>query len=247
MKVKKRQQRVLMILDSKNIKYEVVDIAEPGNEDPKEFMQNNAKSFGATIGDANPRHPLPPQIFNDEDYCGDYDQFDLSNEIDEIEKFLKLPSVHTDKTIESHAEIKLGNGEITHDPKDTPKEATEEQKSEEPKAEEVKTEDVPVEDNVDEHNSSEAAQGEVNEKNEKESEENKKEVEKNEEPEKNKEEPEVNKEETEKNKEEPEENEEVEKIKEEPEKHEVDNAKVESESKEKSEDGNELSETAAEA
>lgn len=59
-----------MILDSKNIKYEAVDITEPGNEDAKEFMQNNAKSSGATVGDANPRSPLPPQIFNDEDYCG---------------------------------------------------------------------------------------------------------------------------------------------------------------------------------
>lgn len=68
--VKKRQQRVLMILDSRNVKYEVLDIAEPGNEDHKDFMQNNSKSLGATVSDTNPRHPLPPQIFNDELYCG---------------------------------------------------------------------------------------------------------------------------------------------------------------------------------
>lgn len=223
--VKKRQQRVLMILDSKNIKYEVVDIAEPGNEDPKEFMQNHAKSFGATIGDANPRHPLPPQIFNDNDYCGDYDQFDMSNEIDEIEKFLKLQTARTDKTIESNAEIKLGNGEITHNQND--KEIMKEQKSEEGKAE-----DVPVEDKVAEYNSNEAAQGDVVI--------NRKETEKNEEVEKNKdvekiEEPEKNKGESEPNKDEELEN------------HEADNAKVETESKEKLEDGNDLSETAAEA
>lgn len=59
-----------MILDSKSIKYEVVDIAEPNSEDAKEFMQNNATSLGATVGDMNPRSPLPPQIFNDTDYCG---------------------------------------------------------------------------------------------------------------------------------------------------------------------------------
>ncbi|KAF5282769.1 hypothetical protein FQR65_LT02766 [Abscondita terminalis] len=100
-----------MILDSKNIKYDVVDIAEPGNEDAKEFMQNNAKSFGATIGDANPRSPLPPQIFNDDDYCGDYDQFDMANEIDEIEKFLKLPYESSDVIVTSEAAIKLENGE----------------------------------------------------------------------------------------------------------------------------------------
>lgn len=68
--MKKRQQRVLLILDSKNIPYEVIDIAEPENEEKKDFMQNNSTSSGATISDPNPRHPLPPQIYNDDDYCG---------------------------------------------------------------------------------------------------------------------------------------------------------------------------------
>nr|CAH7768185.1 unnamed protein product [Callosobruchus chinensis] len=88
--VKKRQQRVIMILDSKNIKYEIIDIAEPGAEEAKDFMQNNSTALGATIGDPNPRHPLPPQIFNDDVYCGDYDMFDMANEVDEMEKFLKM-------------------------------------------------------------------------------------------------------------------------------------------------------------
>lgn len=59
-----------MILDSKNIKYEVIDIAEPGSEEEKDFMQNNSTANGSTISDPNPRHPLPPQIFNDKQYCG---------------------------------------------------------------------------------------------------------------------------------------------------------------------------------
>ncbi|CAK1603997.1 unnamed protein product [Parnassius mnemosyne] len=88
--VKKRQQRVLMILDSKNIKYEIIDITEPGRETDKDFMQNNAKSNGGTVSDPNPRSPLPPQLFNDEEYCGDYDQFDMANEVDTLEQFLKL-------------------------------------------------------------------------------------------------------------------------------------------------------------
>lgn len=57
-------------MDSKKLKYEVIDIAEPGAEEAKDFMQNNATGNGSTISDANPRHPLPPQIFNDEVYCG---------------------------------------------------------------------------------------------------------------------------------------------------------------------------------
>lgn len=163
--VKKRQQRVLMILDSKNIKYDVVDIAEPGNEDAKEFMQSNAKSFGATIGDANPRSPLPPQMFNDEDYCGDYDQFDTANEIDEIEKFLKLPYDPTDKTIVSNAELKLGNGEInTHiqnETHNTAKEIIEEHESGVSKEDDNISKDIKE---ADEENSIEAAQNEVDEK-----------------------------------------------------------------------------------
>ncbi|KAK5646010.1 hypothetical protein RI129_004474 [Pyrocoelia pectoralis] len=166
MKVKKRQQRVLMILDSKNIKYDVVDIAEPGNEDAKEFMQSNAKSFGATIGDANPRSPLPPQIFNDEDYCGDYDQFDTANEIDEIEKFLKLPYDSIDKTIISNAELKLGNGEInTHNQNeshDTTKEIIEEHESGGQKDDDNVSKEIKEAD--EEKNSTEAAQNEVDEK-----------------------------------------------------------------------------------
>uniref|UniRef100_A0A0P4VG17 Uncharacterized protein n=1 Tax=Rhodnius neglectus TaxID=72488 RepID=A0A0P4VG17_9HEMI len=82
--VKKRQQRILMIMDSKNIKYIAIDITEPGNEADKQFMQDNAKATES-------KHPLPPQIFNEQEYCGDYVGFDLANENDELEAFLKLP------------------------------------------------------------------------------------------------------------------------------------------------------------
>lgn len=68
--MKKRQQRVTLILDSKGVQYELLDIAEPNMEEAKEYMQNNSKLMGGTISDPNPRHPLPPQIFNDDEYCG---------------------------------------------------------------------------------------------------------------------------------------------------------------------------------
>ncbi|KAK7872581.1 hypothetical protein R5R35_013806 [Gryllus longicercus] len=92
--VKKHQQRVMMILDSKNIEYVVVDITEPGKESDKEFMQKNSNAKDS-------KYPLPPQMFNEEEYCGDYEDFDLANEVDDLEKFFKLsPSV-------SKAEITL--------------------------------------------------------------------------------------------------------------------------------------------
>lgn len=52
-----------MILDSKNIDYVVVDIGEPGRENEKEFMQENSNPKDS-------KHSLPPQIFNDNHYCG---------------------------------------------------------------------------------------------------------------------------------------------------------------------------------
>ena len=104
--VKKRQQRVLMILDSKNIKYETIDITEPGKESEKEFMQTKSTSNGATVSDPEPRHALPPQIFNEEEYCGDYDAFDLANEIDTLEQFLKLAPADTTSISSAQIELK---------------------------------------------------------------------------------------------------------------------------------------------
>ncbi|KAK7604191.1 hypothetical protein V9T40_004464 [Parthenolecanium corni] len=98
--VKKRQQRVTMILDSKNIQYTVIDIAEPGNEGDKEFMQENSKARDS-------KHPLPPQIFNGEHYCGDYEDFDMANELDTLEKFLKT-SINEDNS--NNLENGISNG-----------------------------------------------------------------------------------------------------------------------------------------
>lgn len=78
-----------MILDSKSINYTVIDITEPGKESDKEFMQQNSKT--AESESTVKTNPLPPQIFNEEDYCGNYEEFDLANEMDDLEKFLKLP------------------------------------------------------------------------------------------------------------------------------------------------------------
>lgn len=106
-----------MILDSKNISYEIIDISEPGKEEEKDFMHANSTANGGTASDPNPRHPLPPQLFNGTEYCGDYDQFELANEIDNLEVFLKLsaeeiPQIHkgtldTSKIDENHPNGKV--------------------------------------------------------------------------------------------------------------------------------------------
>ncbi|XP_050537705.1 SH3 domain-binding glutamic acid-rich protein homolog [Daktulosphaira vitifoliae] len=82
--VKKRQQRVTMILDSKNIEYNLVDITEPGRENDKVYMQTNSKTKDGS------KNALPPQIFKNDIYCGDYDDFDIANEMDELDKFFDI-------------------------------------------------------------------------------------------------------------------------------------------------------------
>lgn len=97
-----------MILDSKHIKYDLVDITEPGKESEKELMQEKSTKPGATVSDPKPRHPLPPQLFYDNEYCGDYDEFDMANEIDTLEQFLKLAPAEI--TPVSTANIELNGG-----------------------------------------------------------------------------------------------------------------------------------------
>ncbi|KAL4708353.1 hypothetical protein ACJJTC_019589 [Scirpophaga incertulas] len=138
--VKKRQQRVLMILDSKNIKYDVIDITEPGRETDKDFMQNNSKSNGGTVSDPNPRSPLPPQIFNDDEYCGDYDQFDLANEVDTLEQFLKVELPPEDTPKEESEQVV--NGDVTTNGDD--KEKTQEKDVPEENKTEVATEETAI-------------------------------------------------------------------------------------------------------
>merc|ERR1712095_118683 len=75
-----RQHRILMILKSLGIAMKQVDISAPGMDEQRDFMRASAKKKEGQ------RHALPPQIFNGEKYCGDYDDFDVANEEDEAPK-----------------------------------------------------------------------------------------------------------------------------------------------------------------
>merc|ERR1712033_109501 len=54
-------------------------------EEQRDFMRAHARKKEGQ------RNALPPQIFNGEKYCGDYDDFDVANEDDELEEFLGIP------------------------------------------------------------------------------------------------------------------------------------------------------------
>jgi len=73
-----------MILDGMGIEYEAIDITLPGKENEREFMRNHSKqSEGHSV-------PLPPQIFYNDEYIGDYFDFDNAVEDNSLVQFLKL-------------------------------------------------------------------------------------------------------------------------------------------------------------
>ncbi|XP_042359268.1 SH3 domain-binding glutamic acid-rich-like protein 3 [Plectropomus leopardus] len=78
LEIKKHQQKIEMILSSKKISFECEDVAS--DEEKKSEMRR-------LMG--NPT-ALPPQIFNGDVYCGDFDAFEQAVENEELEKFLKL-------------------------------------------------------------------------------------------------------------------------------------------------------------
>uniref|UniRef100_A0A670Y9A3 SH3 domain-binding glutamic acid-rich-like protein 3 n=1 Tax=Pseudonaja textilis TaxID=8673 RepID=A0A670Y9A3_PSETE len=76
--IKSQQSEVTRILDGKNIKYNMVDIS-----------QDNALREEMRTKSGNPK-AIPPQIFNGDHYCGDYELFVEAVEQNTLQQFLKL-------------------------------------------------------------------------------------------------------------------------------------------------------------
>ncbi|XP_039478655.1 SH3 domain-binding glutamic acid-rich protein isoform X7 [Oreochromis aureus] len=83
--IKKKQQDVVAFLEALKVDYTPLDIA--CNEDNRMWMRQNVPE------DKKPANgiPLPPQIFNEESYCGDYDTFFNAKEDNLVYTFLGLP------------------------------------------------------------------------------------------------------------------------------------------------------------
>jgi len=75
-----------MILESKNIPFQTIDITDPSQDEARIYMTENAQPKGDN------KVPATPQIFNEATYCGDFEDLDSANECDEIGEFLKLTS-----------------------------------------------------------------------------------------------------------------------------------------------------------
>ncbi|XP_051909467.1 SH3 domain-binding glutamic acid-rich-like protein 3 [Hippocampus zosterae] len=75
---KKDQQKLFMVLESKKIPFERVDIA--ASDADKELMRS-------IVGDPK---ALPPQICNGNTYCGDMTAFEEALECEDLGAFLKI-------------------------------------------------------------------------------------------------------------------------------------------------------------
>uniref|UniRef100_A0A8C0EUY5 SH3 domain-binding glutamic acid-rich protein n=1 Tax=Bubo bubo TaxID=30461 RepID=A0A8C0EUY5_BUBBB len=105
--IKKKQQEVVGFLEANKIDFQQMDIA--GDEDNRKWMRENVP------GEKKPQNgiPLPPQIFNEERYCGDFESFFSAKEENIIYSFLGLaPPPGTKVCTLSYPEITLDDNQM---------------------------------------------------------------------------------------------------------------------------------------
>ncbi|KAL7395310.1 hypothetical protein ABVT39_014219 [Epinephelus coioides] len=95
--IKKQQQDVMGFLAANKIEFEECDIA--ANEGNRKWMRENIpeESRPAT------GNPLPPQIFNESKYCGNYEAFFDAREDNAVYAFLGLTAPPGSKEAEALA------------------------------------------------------------------------------------------------------------------------------------------------
>ncbi|XP_051966054.1 SH3 domain-binding glutamic acid-rich protein isoform X3 [Xyrauchen texanus] len=114
--IKKKQQDVVGFLAALKIDYTQLDIAS--NEENRQWMRENVP------GEMKPTNgiPLPPQIFNEENYCGDYDTFFNAKEDNAVFEFLGLtppPGSKESKQAENSQKLHIGSATEEHINDDT--------------------------------------------------------------------------------------------------------------------------------
>ncbi|KAJ8334914.1 hypothetical protein SKAU_G00405530 [Synaphobranchus kaupii] len=76
--VKSKQSDIMRILESKSVQFELIDISV------------DAALLGEMRDKAGNPSAAPPQIFNEDQYCGDYAMFSEAVEANTVEQFLKM-------------------------------------------------------------------------------------------------------------------------------------------------------------
>jgi len=141
---KKNQQQVLWLLSGLKIEHEVVDIGDSILEDEKDFLSVNGQPNKQGL-------VVTPQIFNDDQLCGDYDAFNLALENEELFDFLKTeipekcPLQPIPQTPEEPAPAAAEEAPVAAEEAPVEEAAAEEAPAEEAAAEEAPAEEAAVE------------------------------------------------------------------------------------------------------
>ncbi|GMR53658.1 hypothetical protein PMAYCL1PPCAC_23853, partial [Pristionchus mayeri] len=109
--IRKQVQRTVMILEGLRIPFKAIDITKPGMEEERAFMKEkaiNARTKGPI---------LPPQFFIDDNYVGNYLDFEESVEEDKLEQFLKLTPVLEDEEENSGSVPVLNHSKVGNEGK----------------------------------------------------------------------------------------------------------------------------------
>ncbi|XP_068035702.1 SH3 domain-binding glutamic acid-rich protein isoform X3 [Anomalospiza imberbis] len=150
-RIKKKQQEVVGFLEANKIDFQQMDIA--GDEDNRKWMRENVP------GEKKPQNgiPLPPQIFNEERYCGDFESFFSAKEENIIYSFLGLaPPPGTKETEKSDA-----TGEKSDATEEKPEAAEDKSDSKDEKSDATNETEAHTEDKADEGAPEEAQSGQT--------------------------------------------------------------------------------------
>ncbi|XP_058489931.1 SH3 domain-binding glutamic acid-rich protein isoform X20 [Solea solea] len=141
--IKKKQQDVVGFLEALKVDYTELDIA--GNEDNRMWMRQNVPEEKKPANGI----PLPPQIFNEESYCGDYETFFNAKEDNSVYAFLGLPpppgskQAHGDEVEEEEEEEEVEEEEEQEEEEgEVQEEEEEEEEAEEEELEETQEEEA---------------------------------------------------------------------------------------------------------
>ncbi|XP_049914253.1 SH3 domain-binding glutamic acid-rich protein isoform X35 [Epinephelus lanceolatus] len=134
--IKKKQQDVVGFLEALKVDYTQLDIA--CNEENRMWMRQNVPEEKKPANGI----PLPPQIFNEEGYCGDYETFFDAKEDNSVYAFLGLPPPPGSKQAHAEEEEEQEEEDLQSEEEEELRQLEEEEEAEVEEEEEEEEEDV---------------------------------------------------------------------------------------------------------
>ncbi|XP_069003734.1 SH3 domain-binding glutamic acid-rich protein isoform X18 [Embiotoca jacksoni] len=129
--IKKKQQDVVGFLEALKVDYTQLDIA--CNEENRMWMRQNVPEEKKPANGI----PLPPQIFNEEGYCGDYETFFDAKEDNMVYSFLGLPPPPGSKQAQAEEEEEQEEEDLQSEEEEELRQLEEEEAEEQEEEEDV--------------------------------------------------------------------------------------------------------------